>query len=207
MTNEKKQLSDAELVTRALVLTSRLSDPERAAEFGVTHTTIARWKAGHGGEDGWKQLQAGTRRKLEDYIDAAANTNGSERMPSQPGEPHRDGSAELWRRIDQVNALTVSETVKIVKIEALSAALRAEAASAEARAAEARGRALERDGAAAEGRARAVEEEAKGAAERTRALREDRADVASVGATLEAGELAKEVGGEGDRKSAAGGGG
>lgn len=64
-----------------------------------------------------------------------------------PSQPNGADKPDMWRRIDEINALAETETVKIVKIEALSAAMRAEAAIAEARAAEARGRALEKDGA------------------------------------------------------------
>ena len=69
--NESKRMTDPELVSAFLERTSRLSDPEAAALVGVTHTTIARWKAGHGQEGGWKNLQAATRRAVEDYLEEA----------------------------------------------------------------------------------------------------------------------------------------
>lgn len=88
--NEHEYLTDQELVTAFLAATSRLSDMEAAEAAGVTHTTVGRWKKGHG--DGWKELQAGTRRSLLDYL-AQMRTKPNGGVESMRAEAEREAAA------------------------------------------------------------------------------------------------------------------
>lgn len=67
MTNDNARVTDMDLVGWFLDLIEKkgLSDPEAGDLVEVSHTTIGRWKAGHGAQGGWKTLRAATRRRLE----------------------------------------------------------------------------------------------------------------------------------------------
>lgn len=96
----------------------------------------------------------------------------SERASRRSGAPQTEPapSADLRRWIDDVNAISMSEGAKIMKIDAIAAAIRADMARADAEASKLRAVALQAAEGAADARARTVQQAEESATARARAV-------------------------------------
>lgn len=142
------------------------SERKAAGEIGVSNSALAKFIAGEVPYDA-------TLDKYEAWLsgETSDSSNGGTRKNPVPGL-EGVGLLELYKRFDAIEASSIPEHMKILKIDALAAAVREV------------GRTV--DGEAARERAKAAGVESESARERTRALRGQQPVERSIGAVRSA---------------------
>jgi hypothetical protein len=151
-------------VDRALESTGGQTDSAAGEALGVSESTYRRWRIMREQGEDIPEPRGVVRDALWRFVEASGG-NGTPPTPShlggdRAGEAEALEMPEVWPRIDALNAdQSISETVRLIRIEQVLAAGRMALQHKEARAAEARTRTIEKEGDRADRRTLAIERE------------------------------------------------